>query len=48
MAGQSIILMGVSGCGKSSVGAALSRALNAKFIDGDDSSSRQYSEDGQW
>jgi gluconokinase len=36
MAGQSIILMGVSGCGKSSVGAALSRALNAKFIDGDD------------
>jgi gluconokinase len=36
MAGQSIILMGVSGCGKSSVGAALSKALNAKFIDGDD------------
>jgi gluconokinase len=36
MTGQSIILMGVSGCGKSSVGAALSRAINAKFIDGDD------------
>ncbi|MFT8209571.1 MAG: gluconokinase [Symbiopectobacterium sp.] len=34
MAGQSIIIMGVSGCGKSSVGAA--NALGAKFIDGDD------------
>ncbi|RJT44370.1 gluconokinase [Rahnella woolbedingensis] len=36
MAGQSIILMGVSGSGKSTVGAALARELNAKFIDGDD------------
>lgn len=36
MAGQSIIIMGVSGTGKSTVGLALSRALNAKFIDGDD------------
>jgi len=36
MAGQSIILMGVSSCGKSSVGAAVAQALGAKFIDGDD------------
>lgn len=36
MAGQSIIIMGVSGCGKSSVGAAIATALGAKFIDGDD------------
>ncbi|KAB7681272.1 gluconokinase [Plesiomonas shigelloides] len=36
MAGRSIIVMGVSACGKSSVGAALANALNAKFIDGDD------------
>ena len=36
MAGQSIIIMGVSGCGKSSVGAAIANALGAKFIDGDD------------
>ncbi|QLK62833.1 AAA family ATPase [Enterobacteriaceae bacterium Kacie_13] len=36
MAGQSIILMGVSGSGKSTVGAALAREINAKFIDGDD------------
>ncbi|MCL2897814.1 gluconokinase [Brenneria tiliae] len=36
MPGQSIILMGVSGSGKSSVGAALARAIQAKFIDGDD------------
>ncbi|MDR3431252.1 MAG: gluconokinase [Rouxiella aceris] len=36
MAGQSIILMGVSGSGKSTVGAAVARAINAKFIDGDD------------
>ena len=36
MAGQSIIIMGVSGCGKSSVGAAVAHALGAKFIDGDD------------
>lgn len=36
MAGQCIIVMGVSGTGKSTVGLALSRALEAKFIDGDD------------
>ncbi|WP_035344768.1 gluconokinase [Dickeya sp. DW 0440] len=36
MSGQSIILMGVSGSGKSSVGAQLAREINAKFIDGDD------------
>ncbi|MBJ7223037.1 MULTISPECIES: gluconokinase [unclassified Brenneria] len=36
MPGQSVILMGVSGSGKSSVGAALARAIHAKFIDGDD------------
>jgi gluconokinase len=36
MAGQCIVLMGISGCGKSSVGAAVARALGAKFIDGDD------------
>lgn len=36
MTGQSIIIMGVSGCGKSSVGAELARKLGAKFIDGDD------------
>jgi len=36
MAGQCIILMGVSSCGKSSVGAAVAKALGAKFIDGDD------------
>lgn len=28
--------MGVAGCGKSSVGAALAPALNARYIDGDD------------
>jgi carbohydrate kinase (thermoresistant glucokinase family) len=31
-----IVVMGVSGCGKSSVGLALSEALGARFIDGDD------------
>lgn len=36
MAGQCIMLMGVSGTGKSTVGLALAAALNAKFIDGDD------------
>ena len=36
MAGQCIIIMGVSGTGKSTVGLALSSALKAKFIDGDD------------
>lgn len=36
MAGQCIILMGVSGTGKSTVGLALAQAMKAKFIDGDD------------
>ncbi|NKI75701.1 gluconokinase [Dickeya sp. CFBP 2040] len=36
MSGQRIILMGVSGSGKSSVGAQLAREINARFIDGDD------------
>lgn len=36
MTGESIIVMGVTACGKSSVGAALAQALSAKFIDGDD------------
>ena len=31
-----IVVMGVSGCGKSSVGQALADALGARFIDGDD------------
>jgi carbohydrate kinase (thermoresistant glucokinase family) len=31
-----IVVMGVSGCGKSSVGIALADALGARFIDGDD------------
>lgn len=31
-----ILLMGVSGCGKSTVGAALASALNCPFIEGDD------------
>lgn len=31
-----MVLMGVSGCGKSSVGAALSAALAVPYIDGDD------------
>lgn len=41
MAGQCIIVMGVSGTGKSSVGTALANALQAKFIDGDDLHPRQ-------
>ncbi|WP_368163574.1 gluconokinase [Aeromonas sp. R6-2] len=36
MAGMSIIVMGVSGSGKSSVGARVAEAIGAKFIDGDD------------
>lgn len=36
MAGQRIILMGVSGTGKTTVGQALAGAMGAKFIDGDD------------
>jgi gluconokinase len=33
---DSIVVMGVSGCGKSSVGAALAQALHRPFIEGDD------------
>lgn len=36
MTGKSIILMGVSGSGKSTIGAAVAREIKAKFIDGDD------------
>ncbi|CND94933.1 gluconokinase [Yersinia kristensenii] len=36
MSGKCIIVMGVSGTGKSCVGQVLALALNAKFIDGDD------------
>jgi gluconokinase len=31
-----VVVMGVSGCGKSTVGAALARALDVPFADGDD------------
>lgn len=30
------IVMGVSGCGKSAIGASFAQAIDAKFIDGDD------------
>ena len=36
MAGHSIIVMGVSGSGKTTVGEAVARRIHAKFIDGDD------------
>jgi gluconokinase len=36
MSGSSIIVMGVSGSGKSTVGAMLAAKFSAKFIDGDD------------
>ncbi|EKN3361500.1 gluconokinase [Yersinia ruckeri] len=36
MAGQSIIVMGVSGSGKTTVGEAVAREIHSKFIDGDD------------
>ena len=36
MLGKSIIAMGVSACGKRSIGQQLAITLNAKFIDGDD------------
>ncbi|WP_415721134.1 gluconokinase [Photobacterium ganghwense] len=36
MAGKSIIVMGVCGSGKSTVGERIAQVLNAKFIDGDD------------
>lgn len=32
---HSLVVMGVSGCGKSSLGAALAEALGARFIEGD-------------
>ncbi len=33
---QKIVIMGVSGCGKSSVGAALAEKLGTTYVDGDD------------
>lgn len=36
MAGQCVMIMGVSSTGKSSVGVQLAQRLGAKFIDGDD------------
>lgn len=36
MAGESYILMGVSGSGKSLIGSKIAAMLSAKFIDGDD------------
>ena len=36
MAGSSVIVMGVSACGKSTIGEQLAKKLGRKFIDGDD------------
>jgi gluconokinase len=36
MNGNSIVVMGVCACGKTTVGVKLAQALGAKFIDGDD------------
>ncbi|MUI54708.1 gluconokinase [Aliivibrio fischeri] len=36
MSGKSIVIMGVSGCGKSTIGELLATRMAAKFIDGDD------------
>ncbi|WP_321384707.1 gluconokinase [Rhizobium sp.] len=36
VAAQKIVIMGVSGCGKSSVGAALAEKLGTSYVDGDD------------
>lgn len=33
---QHFVIMGVSGCGKSSIGAAFAAAIDGQFIDGDD------------
>ncbi len=38
---KKILVMGVSGCGKSSVGSSIAKALNLKFYDGDDFHSEQ-------
>ena len=35
MSGPSIVVMGVAGCGKSTIGAALAESLGVEFIDGD-------------
>ena len=32
---QAVVVMGVAGCGKSAIGAALARAIGAQFIEGD-------------
>lgn len=34
--GYAVVVMGVSGCGKSTVGAELARRLGSQFVDGDD------------
>ena len=36
MMGRSIIVMGVSGSGKSTIGLKIAQQLGVKFIDGDD------------
>src|SRR6056297_1242031 len=33
---RAFMVMGVSGCGKSTVGAALAKAIGGRFLDGDD------------
>ncbi|MEK6213670.1 MAG: gluconate kinase, partial [Vibrio fluvialis] len=33
---RKILVMGVSGCGKSSIGSKIAEALGLKFFDGDD------------
>ncbi|MFZ2824187.1 gluconokinase [Hydrogenophaga sp.] len=39
--GLSVVIMGVSGCGKSSLGAAVARAVHLPLIEGDDHHSEQ-------
>lgn len=34
--GKAIVLMGVSGAGKSTIGQMLGRAVNGRFLDADD------------
>jgi gluconokinase len=34
--GTKLVVMGVSGCGKSSLGAAIAQSLGARLIEGDD------------